>query len=56
MAATEANSLVVRFAEMPRIQVRGVKQSIALDCIRAPLHRSNCARWTLQSSSSSVMG
>ena len=53
MAATEADSLVVRFAEMPRIQVRGVEQSIAH---AVPLHPSDWARWALWSSSSTMMG
>ena len=56
MAATEADSLVVRFAEMPRIQVRGVEQSVAHACNPVPLHPSDRAQWALWSSSSTVMG
>ncbi len=56
MAATEADSLVVRFAETPRIRVRGVKQSFAYACIPVFLHPSIWTRWALWSHSSTVMG
>ena len=56
MAATEANSLVVRFAETPRIQVRGFKQSIALACIRVPCTQTIGQGLALQSISSTLMG